>query len=82
MASKPFKVITMKIKKTKRFQDGKFNFSIKYKQFQYPVQKEDGTIAGYILCHSETAKYIGFPDLFGTKIQVGVCDDTADYYRQ
>jgi hypothetical protein len=73
----------MKINKTKRFQDWRFYYSIDYHQFQYPIHNEDGTFSGeYMLLHAETAKYIGLPDVFGTVIKVGKCDDTADYYRQ
>jgi hypothetical protein len=73
----------MKINKTKRFQNWRFYYSINYNQFEYPIHDGDGNETGkFALLHQETSRYIGWPDLFGTVIKVGRCDDTADYYRQ
>lgn len=71
----------MKIIKTKRFENGRFNYSIKYKQFQ---TKEHDTKTGetsMILCHAEEVKFYKFPFKFGKIVQFGKCEDTSDYYR-
>lgn len=76
----------MRIIKTKRFQNGRFNYSIKYKQMQIDVNEgldsPEMPEKCLVLCHQETVKYIGWPWLFGTRVQFGACEDTADYYRQ
>jgi hypothetical protein len=68
--------------KTRRFQHGRFNYSIEYKQMQMEVIDEDTGEKSYQLMHREVAKYYEFPFTFGTQTQFGLCDDTAAYYRQ
>ena len=67
--------------KTKRFQNGKFFYSIKYNQFQMNVIDEDTGEEKMELVHQEVAKYIEFPFYIGCITQFGRCDDTGQYYR-
>jgi hypothetical protein len=72
----------MNLIRTKRFQDGCFNYSIEYTQYQDMVFDEETNRETPILCHIEVVKFYKFPFLFGTNIQVGQCHDTGEYYRQ
>jgi hypothetical protein len=68
--------------KTRRFQHGRFNYSIEYKQFQTEVTDSDTGVKTQQLAHEEVAKYYEFPFTFGTQTQFGLCEDTDAYYRQ
>jgi hypothetical protein len=67
--------------KTRTFQHGRFNYSIKYHQFQMPLTDVDTGESKLTLCHCEEVKYYEFPFTFGTETQCGICEDTAAYYR-
>ena len=69
--------------KTKRFANGRFNYSIVYKQFQMDTIDELSGDRTVKLMHSEHVKFVqlSYP-FFGESIQFGRCTDTADYYRQ
>ena len=72
----------MKINKTKRFQNGRFYYSISYKQMEINVNEGlDDNKPLWVLCHQETARYIGWPDLFGTVTKFGACENTKEYYQ-
>ena len=68
----------MKIIKSKRFENGRFNYSIKYKQFQM----KDADSEKKQLYHAEEVKFYKFPFTFGKIIECGLCEDTREYYRQ
>ena len=68
--------------KTRRFQHGRFNYSIEYKQFQMDVIDTETGEKKRQLVHQEVAKYYEFPFTFGTQTQFGLCEDTGAYYRQ
>ena len=73
----------MKINKTKRFQNGRFYYYIDYRQMEVNINEGiNDSEPVWMLCHQETAKYIGLPDLFGTVTKFGTCEDTKDYYQQ
>ena len=72
----------MKVLKTKRFQNFRFNFWIDYHQFQMPVIDDETGERTLELFHEERVYYIGLTDICGYTIQWGKCKDTADYYRQ
>ena len=68
--------------KTKRFCNGKFNYSIKYEQFQQKVIDEDTGAVTLELYHQEKVKSYKFPFTFTTTVQICPCKDTKDYYQQ
>ena len=67
--------------RTKRFQHGKFFYSIKYNQFQMNVIDEITGKEKTELVHREVAKYFEFPFYFGCITKFGRCEDTGAYYR-
>ena len=71
----------MKIIKAKRFECGRFNYSIKYKQFQMEVNDTETGEKTLVLCHVEEVKFYEFPFRFGKLVQFGECKDTGEYYR-
>jgi hypothetical protein len=73
----------MRIYKTKRIQNGRFNYKIDYKQMAMTTIDEDTGKVTRELLHREVANYVQLKSpFFGTTIQFGPCKDTGDYYRQ
>jgi hypothetical protein len=68
--------------KTKRFCQGRFNYSVKYHQFQMKVIDEVTGKETMELFHEEVVKYFELPFKLGTQTQIGLCTNTGDYYRQ
>ena len=68
--------------KTRLFQHGRINYSIKYKQFQMKIMDEVTGEKTNQLCHEERVKYYEFPFKFGETVQWGPCEDPGEYYRQ
>lgn len=73
----------MKITKTKRFANGRFNYKINYKQFQMDTIDDTTGERKLELMHSEQVKFVqlSYP-FFGQAVQFGPCTNTSDYYRQ
>ena len=67
--------------KTRRFQHGRFNYSIDYKQYVMKAIDEVTGEESKFLAEEEVVKYYEFPFTFGKSIQWGPCDDTGEYYR-
>lgn len=73
----------MKIIKTKRFDDGRLNFKIEYKQYTMETIDIDTGKKQIELMHGEYVEFLQLKyPFFGRSIQFGPCKDTADYYRQ
>lgn len=66
--------------RTKLFDNGRLNYSIKYKQFQIEITQKGKKKK--FLAHEERVKYYKFPFTFGESIQSEPCEDTGEYYRQ
>jgi hypothetical protein len=69
--------------KTKRFENWKFFYSIKYVQFNIAVAidtKNGDKI--YKLYHAECAKFFRLPFFFGSVVQIEPCNDPTEYYKQ
>jgi hypothetical protein len=72
----------MEMRKTRRFEHGRFNYSIEYVQYQMEAIDTETGEKSMVLCHHEIVKYYEFPFTFGKEIQFGRCEDTGAYYRQ
>jgi hypothetical protein len=70
------------MKRTKLFDNGRINYSIKYKQYQMKTIDTETGKESMELVHEEQVKYYEFPFTFGMSVQFGLCEDTAAYYRQ
>lgn len=68
--------------KTRRFQHGRFNYSIDYRQFGMEVIDEVTGKKERWLMQREEVKYYEFPFTFGTAVQFAPCEDPGEYYRQ
>ena len=69
-------------KTKKRFENGRFNYSIKYWQEQMQCIDEITGETSLVLFHTERVKYFELPFNFGEHVQWEQCNDTANYYRQ
>jgi hypothetical protein len=69
------------MKRTKLFDKGRINYSVKYKQYQMEVHDTETGEVTKRLFHEEVAKYYQFPFTFGFEFQWGLCKDTGEYYR-
>lgn len=67
--------------KTRRFQHGRFNYYIDYRQFAMPVVDSDTGKTTMELMHREYVKFFEFPFSFGESTQFGICKDVGEYYR-
>jgi hypothetical protein len=68
--------------KTRRFQHGRFNYSIDYRQFQMEVIDEITGETTKQLMHREEVHYFELPFYFGKCVQFAPCEDVGAYYRQ
>lgn len=68
--------------RTRRIQNGRFNYHIEYKQYQMEVIDMDTGEKSKQLVHQEIVKWWEFPFTFGTSTQFGLCDDVGKYYRE
>ena len=67
--------------RTRRFQGGRFNYFIDYRQYQMEVIDEVTGEKTKQLMHREFVKFFEFPFRFGAQTQFGPCRDTGEYYR-
>lgn len=67
--------------RTRTFQHGRFNYSVKYRQYQMKTIDTETGKESLELVHEERVKYYQFPFTFGNSVQFGLCEDTGAYYR-
>jgi hypothetical protein len=69
------------MKRTKLFDNGRINYSVKYKQFQIIMEnKETGKQYTYLM-QEELVKSYRFPFEFLKYSRTEPCFDTGEYYR-
>lgn len=68
--------------RTRRFQHGRFNYSIEYTQFEMELIDEITGEKTIQLMQREEVKYFELPFYFGKCVQFAPCEDPNEYYSQ